>query len=220
MLHHSHQKGVSMAVLPEIEKTIELLKNYFPVIPENRKILLQETSHYINGKIKNDKTAKLIFICTHNSRRSHISQMWAQAAAEYYELPMIECYSGGTEATAFNPRAVKAMRDAGFEIRKETEQENPTYSVSYSKDREPLKVFSKEFGSAHNPQKDFAAIMTCSDADENCPIVPGAEARFPIRYDDPKEFDGTEQEEEEYQERTQQIGTEMLYLMKLVKESM
>lgn len=209
-----------MAVNSVLELRIREFEKFFYEIPAERKTLLKDTALYIAGKRKDNKTAKLIFICTHNSRRSHISQMWAQAAAAYYEIPMIECYSGGTEATAFNHRAVKAMRDAGFEIRKETEQENPTYSVSYSKDREPLKVFSKEFGSAHNPQKDFAAIMTCSDADENCPIVPGAEARFPIRYDDPKEFDGTEQEEEEYQERTQQIGTEMLYLMKLVKESM
>ncbi|MDZ7763692.1 MAG: hypothetical protein U5K00_04605 [Melioribacteraceae bacterium] len=145
-------------------------------------------------------------MCTHNSRRSHISQIWAQTAAEYYNIPNVKCYSGGTEATAFNPRAVNAMTKAGFKIEKKDNSDNPVYLVYYSDEKEPVKCFSKVYSDEFNPQKDFAAIMTCSDADENCPVVFGAEARFPIRYDDPKEFDGTELEEEKYDERVEQIG--------------
>lgn len=201
-----------MAVLPEIEQNINQLKNSFVVIPKQRKELLKETAQYISNKLNQSKEVNLIFICTHNSRRSHISQVWAQTAAEYYDIPNIKCYSGGTEATAFNPRAVKAMQKVGFRIEKKDDSENPVYLVHYSDNKEPLKCFSKVYSDEFNPQNDFAAIMTCSDADENCPVVLGAEARFPIRYDDPKVYDNTDQEEKKYSERVKQIGAEILFL--------
>lgn len=193
-----------------IEK-IEMLGNSFDSISEERKKLLIEFSVHIANKLKEEKDVSLTFICTHNSRRSHISQIWAQAAAEYFGIPNIKCYSGGTEVTAFNSRAVKAMTKAGFKIEKKDDSGNPVYLVYYSDDRDPIECFSKVYSDEYNPQKDFAAIMTCSDADENCPVVFGAEARFPIRYDDPKEFDNTELEESKYDERVEQIGREMLY---------
>lgn len=206
-----------MKFFNEITKRIVELEKSFDVIPINRNLLLEEFAQYISNKLKADKEINLTFICTHNSRRSHISQIWAQAAAEYYGIPNIKCYSGGTEATAFNPRAVKALQKAGFKIEKQDDSDNPVYLVYYSDDKEPVECFSKVYSDEYNPQKDFAAIMTCSDADENCPVVFGAEARFPIRYDDPKEFDGTELEEEKYNERVEQIGREMLLLFKIVK---
>ncbi|MCK5458052.1 MAG: hypothetical protein KAI45_13070 [Melioribacteraceae bacterium] len=171
---------------------------------------MESFADYISNKIKDGNEISLTFICTHNSRRSHMAQIWAQTSAEYYGIPNVNCYSGGTEATAFNFRAVEAVKKAGFKIEKLDESDNPIYFVYYSDDKEPLKCFSKVYNDSFNPQNDYAAIMTCSDADENCPVVFGAEARFPIRYNDPKEFDGTELEEKKYQERFDQIGTEML----------
>ncbi len=192
-------------------ENISKLEKRFNEIDEDRKILLNSFSEYISEKLKTGKEINLTFICTHNSRRSTMSQIWAQAAAEYYSIPNIKCYSGGTEATAFNPRAVKAVKEMGFRVEQADNSENPLYLVYYSDERDPVKCFSKIYTDKSNPQKDFAAIMTCSDADANCPVVFGAEARFPIRYDDPKEFDGTEFEELKYRERFQQIGIEMLY---------
>lgn len=200
----------------KIKNKIYLLENNFDEIDNDRKEILKQFSEYISTKLQNKQEVNLIFICTHNSRRSTISQIWAQTAAEYYGIPNIKCYSGGTEATAFNPRAVKAMRKAGFKIETKDDSDNPVYLVYYSDDKEPVECFSKVYSDEYNPQKDFAAIMTCSDADENCPIVFGAEARFPIRYEDPKEFDGTEQEEDKYNERVEQIGREMLFLFNLL----
>lgn len=141
-----------------------------------------------------------------------MSQIWAQTAAEYFNVPKIHCYSGGTEATAFNPRAVKAIKKFGFEIDQKDESENPVYFVHFLDGKEPLQCFSKVYDDKFNPQKDYTAIMTCSHADENCPIVFGADNRFPIRYDDPKEFDNTDFEEVKYLERFEQIGIEMLYV--------
>ncbi|MBZ0179431.1 MAG: hypothetical protein K8F36_09070 [Melioribacteraceae bacterium] len=201
-----------MALYYKLAEKINTLKNSFNSIPAERKKILNEFSDYISNKVKDGKEVNLTFICTHNSRRSHISQIWAQTAAEYYGIPNIKCFSGGTEATAFNPRAVKALRKAGFKIEKKYDSDNPVYNVYYSDDREPIECFSKVYSDKYNPQKNFAAIMTCSDADENCPVVFGAEARFPIRYDDPKEFDGTELEEAKYDERVEQIGREMLFV--------
>lgn len=201
-----------MTLFKKVTNTINILSNKFDQIEDSRKKQLDEFAEYISNKLKDGKEVNLTFICTHNSRRSHISQIWAQTAAEFYNIPNIKCYSGGTEATAFNTRAVKAIKKAGFKIEKKHESDNPIYLVHFAENIEPLKCFSKVYSDPFNPKSNFAAIMTCSDADENCPVVFGAEARFPIRYDDPKEFDGTEQEEEKYEERVNQIGTEMLFV--------
>lgn len=200
-----------MQVINEIETQINQLKSSFNMISDERKELLKKFAGYISNKLKESKGVNLTFICTHNSRRSHISQIWAQTAAEYYNIPNIKCYSGGTEATAFNPRAVKAMERAGFKIEKKDDSGNPVYLVYYSDDKVPLECFSKVYSDNYNPQKDYAAIMTCSDADENCPVVFGADARFPIRYNDPKEFDNTEAEEIKYSEKVEEIGREILF---------
>ena len=159
----------------------------------------------------------MIFICTHNSRRSHIAQIWAQAAAAYYGIENFVSYSGGTEATAFNPRAVKAMREAGFNIEATSGGTNPHYEVRFSNEAHALIAFSKKFDSEDNPQKDFAAVMTCSHADENCPVVSGMEKRISLPYDDPKDFDDTPQEGLKYAERVREIGTEILYAFSQVK---
>lgn len=206
-----------MPIINEVETKIIQLKDTFELIPNERKELLIQFAEYISNKLKNEKEVNLTFICTHNSRRSHISQIWAQTAAEYYNIPNVKCYSGGTEATAFNPRAVNAMRKAGFKIDKKDDSENPIYLVYYSDNKEPIECFSKVYSDEYNPQKEFAAIMTCSDADENCPVVLGADERFPIRYEDPKKFDDTPLEMEKYRERSEQIAIEMLYAFSLIK---
>ena len=59
--------------------------------------------------------------------------------------------------------------------------------------------------------------MTCDNADEGCPMVYGAEARFPIKYDDPKAFDGTDLMNEKYSERSLQIASEMYYVFSQIK---
>ena len=195
-----------------LKEVVEQLKKRFNEIPAERKELLNLFAAHISEKVKENNNVNLTFICTHNSRRSHMSQIWAQTAAEYFNIPNVKCYSGGTEATAFNPRAVKAIRKVGFVIEQKNESDNPIYLVHYSEEKEHLQCFSKVYDDEFNPQKDYAAIMTCSHADENCPVVFGADERFPIRYDDPKEYDDTELEEIKYLERFEQIGVEMLYL--------
>lgn len=199
-----------------LEKYIEKIKSDFDEISSARKEKLHGVSEYIESKIKDSECVKLNFICTHNSRRSHLAQIWTAVAAGYYGAQNIETYSGGTEATAFNPRAVAALERAGFGI-ESPGGDNPKYKIRFSENADPLICFSKTFDDPSNPDSDFAAVMTCSEADENCPFVPGAEFRSAITYRDPKESDGTEQETEIYDERCKQIAADMFYMMSLVK---
>jgi protein-tyrosine-phosphatase len=198
-------------LLPGIKKYIAEIEKEFIHISGERKSILNRFSGYLKKQIEEGIASDLIFICTHNSRRSHMSQLWAQVAAYYYKIPGIHCFSGGTEATAFNPRSVKCLRKAGFDIISGKSGENPVYRVSYSPDRDQIQSFSKKIDDDANPKKDFAAIMTCSQADEACPFVPGASFRLSIPYDDPKLADNTPKEEIAYDERCRQIAVEMFY---------
>ncbi|MGB3182805.1 MAG: protein-tyrosine-phosphatase [Cyclobacteriaceae bacterium] len=209
----------TMPMHPQLSSYIEMVSADMAALPEDRKALLQEAADYIRTKQKLGKAAGLVFICTHNSRRSHMSQLWAQTMAAYLGKPgLISSYSGGTEATAFNPRAVRAMEEAGFTVvnTDSNTAENPVYEVTYAPDGPQMLCYSKKYDAEENPQTGFAAIMTCSQADEACPVVRGAEVRIPVMYEDPKAYDGTAREAEAYRERCRQIATEMLYMMSKV----
>jgi arsenate reductase len=198
-------------ILSTLKPTVEKLISEFNQIPDARKAVIRHLTNYVADKSRSDQKILLNFICTHNSRRSHISQVWAQTAAYYYGVKNVETFSGGTEATAFNPRAVTAMKQAGFEISTVKEGRNPVYTVKFSDEAPALTVFSKKYDDDFNPKKEFAAIMTCSHADENCPVIFGASRRIALTYNDPKDFDGTPQEAAMYTERVHEIGRELLY---------
>lgn len=184
-------------------------------IPNNRKSTLTPLIQYIHQKLISKEPINLNFICTHNSRRSQFSQVWAYTAAHYYGIHA-NCFSGGVEVTAFNPRAVESLNRSGFKIEHE-KSENPKYKVYISDDIEPLVAFSKLFDDPVNSAQKFAAVMTCSHADENCPFIPGTEKRIAVNYDDPKEFDNTPLEAEKYDERSHQIAGEMFYVFANLK---
>jgi arsenate reductase len=183
-------------------------------ISDERKSLLQELIDYIKSKREKGQPIRLNFICTHNSRRSQLAQIWAQTAADYFEIPAF-CYSGGVEVTACNERTIRSLERSGFIISKHGHS-NPIYFILQDKDTRPIIVFSKLYDDVINPHGIFATIMNCSHADENCPFIPGAEARIPVRYEDPKEFDDTDLESTKYDERSQQIGSEMFYVFSRV----
>ena len=207
----------TVTILPALQVSIDQLVQEFNVILDDRRRLLNELTNFIQHKIASNQKICLNFICTHNSRRSHMAQLWAQAAAGYFGVNDTICFSGGTEATAFNPRAVKAMQEVGFNIQKIREGDNPIYEARFSNDVPAVTSFSKKYDDPFNHIKDFAAVMTCSHADENCPLVLGASSRIAITYDDPKDFDDTSSESSKYRERVHQIGREMLFAFSKVK---
>lgn len=205
------------AFYPRLKHYLEEAITRTDSIPNDRKADLAKVADYIRERLSKSEAAKLTFICTHNSRRSHLSQIWAQVAAEYYGLDSVESFSGGTEATAFNPRAVAAMQRCGLKIVADgSTSTNPRYSVYTSDSSTPQVCFSKAYGDPPNPSKGYCAVMTCSQADDACPLVMGCDLRMPIRYEDPKVADDTEFETQRYDERSAQICIEMLYMMSLV----
>lgn len=202
-------------MLENLSKTIQSITE-IPVSNE-RKEILNPLVDYIQDKVNSNKEIRLNFICTHNSRRSHLSQVWAQAMAFHFKIQNVFCYSGGTEATAMFPKVGETLTHQGFQIQKLSEEQNPVYAVKFDENQHPIICFSKTYFDDFNPKANFAAIMTCSNADEGCPMVFGAESRFPIKYDDPKAFDGTELMNEKYTERSVQIASEMYYVFSQIK---
>ena len=196
-------------------KTIAIVKE-IPVSIE-RQAVLQPLIDYIQNKVNQQEEIRLNFICTHNSRRSHLSQIWAQTMAFHFQIHKVFCYSGGTEATAMFPKVAETLTNQGFQIQKISDTENPVYAVKFDENQHPIICFSKTYFDEFNPKTNFSAIMTCNNADEGCPIVFGAEARFPIKYEDPKAFDGTPEMNEKYTERSLQIASEMFFVFSQIK---
>ncbi|MBL8891429.1 MAG: protein-tyrosine-phosphatase [Planctomycetaceae bacterium] len=216
-MNSRQQSPASGVFFPELLRYLCEREREFDSIPQERKLQLAEISEYIRARLSKSEVAKLNFICTHNSRRSHLSQLWAHIAADYFGLVGVETYSGGTEATAFNPRAVAAMQRSGVRISVEDSlASNPRYRVHTSESSAPQICFSKVFNDPPNPSSGYCAVMTCSQADDACPLVMGCDSRIPLRYDDPKVADDTEFEAQRYDERSAQICREMLFLMSLV----
>jgi len=200
----------------EIKNTISSFD--FNQIPEERKTILQPLVDYIQNKADSKLPIRLNLICTHNSRRSHLSQVWAQTAAAHYNIQNVSCYSGGTEATALFPMVAETLQNSGFKIKAISEGQNPVYSIKFSANELPVIGFSKTYYDDFNPESEFAAIMTCSQADGGCPFIAGAEKRIPITFEDPKASDGSPQQQEVYLERSLQIGTEMFYVFSQIKQ--
>ncbi|PPC90219.1 MAG: protein-tyrosine-phosphatase [Methylobacter sp.] len=204
-------------VLASVRPAIEKLTSEFEQIPADRQKELKKAALFIRTKIQAGEPAQLTFICTHNSRRSHLAQIWTQTAAAYYDVEGIKAYSGGTESTAMNIRTVDALRRVGFSLTDSTGGNNPVYLVKFSDTKSEIRGYSKVYSADGNPKDNYAAFMTCSQADKNCPVVQGSTFRIAIPYDDPKAADGMPEEVARYDERTQQIGREMLYMISLVK---
>lgn len=204
-----------MSLYQKIEDTISTLN--VEIISEQRKETLRPLVKFIQQKVDGKEEIRINFICTHNSRRSHLSQVWAQTLAYHFGIQNVFCYSGGTESTALFPMVAETLKNTGFEVFKISETENPIYSIKYSENEHPVIGFSKKLDDDFNPTSQFAAIMTCSQADGGCPFILGAEKRIPITFEDPKAFDNTPQQAEKYEERSIQIATELFYVFSQIQ---
>jgi hypothetical protein len=189
----------------------------FDTIPAERRQVLRRLSRFIDDRLRENQPARLTFICTHNSRRSQLAQVWAATAAAYYGVPHVETFSGGTQTTEFNSRAIAALRRAGVVINQPQMTQNPHYDVRYRSNGPSLECFSKLYFSGPNPHSEFCAVMTCAQADKQCPAVIGASLRISLPYDDPKAFDNTPQEAAGYDERCRQIARELLFVFSNVQ---
>ena len=189
-------------------------------ISEDRKRTLDKLVDYITLKRKSSEVVRLNFICSHNSRRSHLAQVWAQTMAYNFGIAPVACFSAGTEATAMYPLIGSTLQETGFEVGKLSTSDNPVYMVKFAKNENPIIVFSKALDHPFNPHNEFAAVMVCSEADQACPNIIGADARFAIAYEDPKEYDHTPFQNEKYLERSLQIAGEFYYIFSEVRRKL
>jgi arsenate reductase (thioredoxin) len=199
-------------IYEKIKASCQTLTSEFDKIPSERKSILEKITTYLESRMKDSKPVQLVYICTHNSRRSHFGQIWAMVAAAYYDQKGVKSFSGGTEATAFNLNAINALKRLGFDISVIKEGNNPVYQVTFGDGETPVECFSKVYDHEVNPQSGFAAIMTCGDAEANCPFIPAVDLRIATTYDDPKVSDNTPMQDATYDERCKQVGREVLYV--------
>ena len=201
---------------PRLSNTIAQL-GWDQFAGEEREAALQLLIDYIQQRVIAKQPINLNFICTHNSRRSHLAQIWAQTAATYFKIPNVCCYSGGTEETALFPQVAETLTAQGFQIFTIADGSNQVYAIKHSDNAVPMIGFSKKYDSPFNPSTEFAAIMTCSQADSGCPYIAGAEKRIPLTFEDPKVSDGTPQQTQVYEQRSLQIATAMFYVFYTIK---
>ncbi len=178
----------------------------------DRKQLLDEIISDLKASSLKEEEILLNFICTHNSRRSQFAQVWAWILADYYELPFIKTYSGGTEVTEVYPTVISTLESIGVDVDRENEVSNPVYKLRLGEGIEPLMLYSKLYDASENPTSNFLAFMTCSSADEGCPFVAGSIKRYSLTYEDPKFSDGTNEEETVYLNKCIEIGSELKYV--------
>ena len=101
-------------------------------VSENRKILLDPLIGFIQNKKDLYEVIQLNFVCTHNSRRSHLAQIWAQTMAAYFNIQHVYCFSGGTEATYIYETTKKTLEEQGFIFKIKKKESNPTYQIFFS----------------------------------------------------------------------------------------
>jgi protein-tyrosine-phosphatase len=208
-----HSAPVSNAeLLPTLASTVvERILPAIGEVPTERQTLLDELAAEVRARLVAGQPVELTFICTHNSRRSHLGQIWSAVAAAYYGAKRVEVFSGGTEVTALNPRVVRSLVKSGFLV-EDPGGANPRYQVTFARSLPPLCCFSKLYDADENPKQDFIAIMTCSSAADACPVVSGAARRLALTYSDPKSSDGTAEEVSIYDARSLQIAREMFFV--------
>ena len=175
---------------------------------------IDSIAEWIAQQHQKDEKANVSFICTHNSRRSQFAQVWFKVVQIYAGMDIAYSFSGGTEVTACNERTIASLKRTGLKIKSQnSEADNPVYEVSFNNSPEPvLKLWSKVYNDDQNPSTDFAAVMTCDHADQNCPFIPGASIRVPLTYTDPKYADNTNEEAQAYDKTCKIIATDMIRL--------
>jgi len=211
---------------PKLRDHADYLTTTFEIIDPPHREAAEKLAEWIAANYDPGKPLHVTVVCTGNSRRSILGSSMGNMAAAYYGMSEIRFHSGGTAPTAFNPRTIASLKAIGFEVeptgkearRGEPKTENPMYRVFWGEGFESLE-FSKHYGDASNPQKGFAALMVCSEADAGCPVVKGAALRVSMPYLDPKIYDDGAYESAKYAERRDDIGRLMLSVFAQVRAS-
>ena len=202
-------------MVESLKSTIDSLN--LDSISEERKRILEQLRKSIQVKLDKNELVNIVFVCTHNSRRSQFSQIWSHILADYFNVHSVFSYSAGTEATAVYKSVIEVMKDKSYLKKQVGDLENPMHILKFNQNSPALTCFSKTLTDEFNPKSDFIAVMTCSEADNGCPIVVGASDRISLPFQDPKRYDGQEVELEEYNKTSLLIATEMKFVFSSLK---
>lgn len=137
---------------------------------------------------------KLLFLCTGNSCRSQMAEGFARAL----KGDSIEPYSAGTEPKALDPRAVKAMAEAGVDISRQR---------------------SKHLNEVRDTGFDYV-VTVCDGAREQCPFFPGAKKLVHKSFDDPPMLAKDAKTEEEALEHYRRVRDEIRAFVESMPESL
>lgn len=192
-----------------------------PPVNEIHQASMQKFAQWL--KMRGKKKTDVVVICTGNSRRSILTSTMGNLIAAYRKWPEVRFHSAGTAPSAFNSCTIAALKQIGVEITATGSQakegkkgeKNPHYKVQWGKDKDAYSLeYSKALGDVSLPGNDFAALIVCSDADKECPVVEGAAIRLALPFEDPKAFDGKPNESEEYA-KTRDLIAQTLLAIKL-----
>lgn len=207
---------MEILIYPVILPFINEITGKFHEIPEPRASMLNKGSEYIRIQRHKNKVVNLLFVCTHNSRRSQFGEIAATLAAAYYNLPKLNSYSAGTEITAFHPNAINALNETGFQINSNKSSViNPVYSVKFG-EHFVNNCYSKHINDPIIPKENLLAIYTCSEVETACPVIVGAQSHLSLPYPDPKISDGSGHELETYGNTFRNICLEIFYMLSKV----
>ena len=185
-------------------------------ISDERRQFLADAAESCVEETKSGKI-NLLCVCTHNSRRSQFSHFWSAYFAEKMGLSSVSAHSCGTEATECNPRTLQALSRAGVSVSTEGVNENPKSTCVFNGTE--VVLYSKAFGEATLPDNSIVALMCCDDADQKCPIVPGAISRVALHYRDPKYADSTADESKAYDYANLTIAAEMQFFVSQIAKA-
>ena len=196
----------------------ESLEDEFNNVPDSTQEQLKVAGTYIINRLNNGQIASISFVCEHNSRKSHLGQIWTTLATQYYQLDHVKCYSGGTTPTYVNQRIINALGNTGIQIsEKGIAGHGPKYLLDYGKSSRGFEIFSKRFDHPMNPDTNYLAISLCLNPDECCPISYGADKQLSIPYEDLQPFGNTPLESAKYDEQCRMVARDMFYMMDFVK---
>tara|TARA_B100000886_G_scaffold285967_1_gene210466 strand:- start:4029 stop:4604 length:576 start_codon:yes stop_codon:yes gene_type:complete len=167
-----------------------------------QKARIKKISKTLKNEIKSCNS--IVFVCTHNSRRSQFCQVWSQILSDIYKLNL-SFQSAGVVKTEVYIGVIRSLQRAGVDI-----DETGTILIN----NKQVSLFSKSLDEINF--KKFISIMTCSDAEKSCPTDPRSKKNISLFYPDPKRFDGTQDEIKEYDFTCKSIAAEINAIFKLL----
>ena len=205
---------------PQLHQLLKQLGKEREHISGTRIAKLRRIADVISIGLREANPLTVVFVCTHNSRRSQLAELWFRTLSTVYGLEDITVASAGTEATAFNEKMIHALELAGFEFQISGNSNNPTYhqlTADHNITGPPM--YSKTLEQAFTRPVHGVAIMVCDSAADVCPHVPNIRYRAELLYKDPKISDDTPEEAAVYDARVREIGREMLFLTECLVDS-